>query len=120
MSPHLLAVLGTLALLTRFGHMLHIMGSVRARSVAAVAARSLIGTACLVLLTYLAGRIFAQFFDYPTSPAGSLVTSYFVSPGAFLSILSLAMLPAHETAALLEGLGYPVNRRWSARCRHLE
>jgi len=24
-------------------------------------------------------------------------------------------LPLYETAALLEGLGYPVNRRWSAR-----
>lgn len=94
MSPHLLAVLGTLALLTRFGHTLHIMGAVRARSVAAVAARSLIGTACLVLLTFLVGRTCAHFFDDPTSPGGSLVTSYFVSPGAFLAILSLAMLPA--------------------------
>jgi septum formation protein len=31
------------------------------------------------------------------------------------SYSSIVGLPLYETAALLEGLGYPVNRRWSAR-----
>jgi Amt family ammonium transporter len=94
MDPNLFAVLGTLALLTRFGHTLHIMGAVRARSVAAVAARSLIGTACLVLLTFVAGQACVKVFNDPLSAGGNVIARYFVSPGAFLCIVSLALLPA--------------------------
>lgn len=93
MSPHLLAVLGTLALLTRFGHTLHIMGAVRARSVAAVAARSLIGTACLVLLTFVFGQVCAKLFNEP-GQLTSTIARYFANPGTFLCILSLTLLPA--------------------------
>ena len=69
MNVNLLTVFATLALLTRFGHTLHIMGAVRARSVAAVAARSLIGTACLILLTFLIGRTCIRLFDDPSTPS---------------------------------------------------
>ncbi|RYG27961.1 MAG: septum formation inhibitor Maf, partial [Burkholderiales bacterium] len=41
--------------------------------------------------------------------AASLVTEM---SGSYSSIVGL---PLYETAALLEGLGYPVGRRWSAR-----
>ncbi len=94
MNPNLLAIFGTLALFTRFGHTLHIMGAVRARSVAAVAARSLIGTACLVLLTFAAGQACVRLFDDPSTAGGLFAARYFVSPGSFLCIVSLALLPA--------------------------
>lgn len=92
MDANLLAVFGALALLTRFGHTLHIMGAVRARSVAAVAARSLIGTATLVLVTFLVGQLCIHLQPDPAMP--TLAARYFASPGAFLCIVSLALLPA--------------------------
>lgn len=94
MNPNLLAIFGTLALLTRFGHTLHIMGAVRARSVAAVAARSLIGTACLVLLTFIIGRLCLHLWDDPSGQQTMTIARYFASPGAFLCVVSLALLPA--------------------------
>ena len=94
MTETTLAILGALALLTRFGHTLHIMGAVRARSVAAVAARSLIGTACLVLLTFVAGRAYVRYIDNAGIAGSDGIGAYFRSPGTFLSILALALLPA--------------------------
>lgn len=94
MNVQLLAIIGALALLTRFGHTLHIMGAVRARSVAAVAARSLIGTASLVLLIFLVGYATAQARVDPEVAAVDWMVVYFTTPGAFLAIVTAALLPA--------------------------
>jgi ammonium transporter, Amt family len=94
MNPDTLAVIGALALLVRFGHTLHTMGAVRARNVAAVAARALIGTAMMVLLTYAAGHVLV--WMYSDGVTGQTIGPgvYFTSAGSFLSVLAIALVPA--------------------------
>ena len=105
MESTVLAILAALALLTRLGHVLHTMGSVRARSVAAVAARAAVGTACVVLFVYLAGRGLSSLNETGSGFSNDAADGrgagraeglgvYFASPGSYLAILPLLLLPA--------------------------
>lgn len=94
MDVESIAVLGALALLVRVGHTLHTMGAVRARSVAAVAARALIGTASMVLLVWIAGHLVGQYYDDPDIPGVEGPGQWFASATSFIRVLPLALLPA--------------------------
>lgn len=110
MDSNTLAMAAALALLVRIGHTLHTLGCVRARNVAAVAARAALTTACIVLAVYLLGRGLSWLDggasdvnqrrtmigeDIPAGPRRiEGLGVFFASPTSFLSILALSLLPA--------------------------
>ena len=94
MDFQITAICGTLALLVRCGHTLHTMGAVRARSVAAVAARAAIGTASMVLLVRIIGHLVGWIYDDRSMPGMQGPGVYFASAESFIRILPLALLPA--------------------------
>lgn len=105
MEANTLAIVAALALLVRIGHTLHTMGAVRARSVAAVAARAAILTACVILSVYLIGRGVAWINQVPQQDENGMIGAnaamlpvdglgvYFTSPTSLLTVLSIALLP---------------------------
>lgn len=103
MDANALTLLAVLALLVRGGHVLHAVGSVRAKSVADAAIRALVDTAVVVLAVYLAGRVLAMVAVAPGATGGFAVNRsqsvegpavFFATPLSLLGTIAIALVPA--------------------------
>ena len=50
--------------------------------------------------------------DYGRIAAANSISDVYAMGGRPILALAIVGLPLHETAALLEGVGYPIARRW--------